>query len=150
MRASCCQRGYTQSWAAERVCKDFVEPQEGESREEERQREPQAPPDAPEAEDEESELGELGELSEETDTVGGATSASCQDLSTSVAFANGTLGAVLELKLVFFLLGCVPSVSFTAFYSSMGFFIDRCKNPSFFAQAACPKKRISKSNDMRS
>jgi len=114
--------------------KDFVEPQEGESREEERQREPQAPPDAPEAEDEESELGELGELSEETDTVGGATSASCQDLSTSVAFANGTLGAVLELKLVFFLLGCVPSVSFTAFYSSMGFFIDRCKNPSFFAQ----------------
>ncbi|CAE6953189.1 SLC22A1 [Symbiodinium sp. CCMP2592] len=117
--------------------KDFVEPHEGESREEERQREPQAPPQAPdaqEAEDEESELGELGELSEETDTVGGATSASCQDLSTSVAFANGTLGAVLELKLVFFLLGCVPSVSFTAFYSSMGFFIDRCKNPSFFAQ----------------
>lgn len=53
---------------------------------------------------------------------------------TSVAFADGTLGAALELKLVFFLLGAVPGVSFTAFYSSMGFLIDRCRDRSFFAQ----------------
>ena len=104
--------------------KDFVE-EDGENFEE-------GEAEAAEAAEEESELSEG-----ETDTVGGATTVSSQE-PTSVAFADGTLGAALELKLVFFLLGAVPGVSFTAFYSSMGFLIDRCRDRSFFAQA-CPE-----------
>lgn len=100
--------------------KDFVE-EDGENFEE-------GEAEAAEAAEEESELSEG-----ETDTVGGATTVSSQE-PTSVAFADGTLGAALELKLVFFLLGAVPGVSFTAFYSSMGFLIDRCRDRSFFAQ----------------
>ncbi|CAJ1335761.1 unnamed protein product [Effrenium voratum] len=52
----------------------------------------------------------------------------------SWAFANGTLGAAIELSLLSGLLGAVPGVSFTSFYCSMGFIIDRCKDRSFFAK----------------
>ena len=36
-------------------------------------------------------------------------------------------GAAMELSMLSGLLGAVPGVSFTSFYSSMGFIIDRCK-----------------------
>ena len=37
-------------------------------------------------------------------------------------------GAAMELSMLSGLLGAVPGVSFTSFYSSMGFIIDRCKD----------------------
>ena len=41
---------------------------------------------------------------------------------------------MLELKLLFLLLGAVPGVSFTSFYSSMGFLLDRCRDRGFLAK----------------
>jgi len=52
----------------------------------------------------------------------------------SMAFANGTIGAAIELDLLCGLLGAVPGLSFTSFYASMGFLIDKCRDRSFFAK----------------
>ncbi len=40
-------------------------------------------------------------------------------------------GAAMELSMLSGFLGAVPGVSFTSFYSSMGFIIDRCKDSSW-------------------
>ena len=50
-------------------------------------------------------------------------------------FLQGTLGASLELKLLFLLMGAVPGTSFTAFYGSMGFLLgEEGQDRSLFAQ----------------
>lgn len=59
---------------------------------------------------------------------------SAADVQLSWLFANGTIGAAMELSMLSGLLGAVPGVSFTSFYSSMGFIIDRCKDRSFFTK----------------
>eukprot|EP00435_Cladocopium_sp_Y103_P047606 s130_g14.t1 len=59
---------------------------------------------------------------------------SAADVHLSWLFANGTIGAAMELSMLSGLLGAVPGVSFTSFYSSMGFIIDRCKDRSFFTK----------------
>ncbi|CAK8995387.1 unnamed protein product [Durusdinium trenchii] len=52
----------------------------------------------------------------------------------SWAFSNGTIGAAMELSMIAGLLGAVPGVSFTSFYSSMGFIIHQSKDRSFFTK----------------
>lgn len=44
-------------------------------------------------------------------------------------------GAAMELSMLSGFLGAVPGVSFTSFYSSMGFIIDRCKDSSWSHEA---------------
>lgn len=81
--------------------------------------------EAAEFDDEEEEESE-----DEDEDVG----SSAADVQLSWLFANGTIGAAMELSMLSGLLGAVPGVSFTSFYSSMGFIIDRCKDRSFFTK----------------
>ena len=82
-----------------------------------------------EADDVDAEDAEASEAEEEEDEV-----AETDEVQLSWLFANGTIGAAMELSMLSGFLGAVPGVSFTSFYSSMGFIIDRCKDRSFFTK----------------